>query len=420
MPVLLTLILPLTILVRVGCAQGITYTSHSPGLYGTVVPYATPYPLLYVNGGLVDCDNVETLAVSTWSARIIETTATPYTAYTTEVFTSVTTTTVPIIETSYTPTLRLDLLPGDIEICDYKNSYPTPFDAQSNGLEGICQLVAEMPRCFISLRPTPAAHMPTWVGYLVQFLVGLFGIRQLTRGSKKTDDTTDGSSESPRRGWAFSFKVVGALVTVFRTAFALYLVLEYRHSLDKLPFISPVLWADWAGVHDLLDFSVHLSFISTAIGVAIYVVCFWLCLGYGSLAYGVYQYDVLDVPSPCLEIGAGFEDTQISFQTDPRRNRFVILHTVIFSFASLGMLVSFVFWRSRPKAYRVDLFLSAFILLPVLVGIIVAAVVNGHQYLILNPRRYCFASYVSGRLGYLDLDWVTWKIKLATLLGLSN
>jgi hypothetical protein len=58
------------------------------------------------------------------------------------------------------------------------------------------------------------------------------------------------------------------------------------------------------------------------------------------------------------------------------------------------------------------------ILLPSVVGAIVAGVVNGHSYLLLN-RNGCFASYVSGRFGYIDVDLIEWKIKLATWLGVN-
>jgi hypothetical protein len=58
------------------------------------------------------------------------------------------------------------------------------------------------------------------------------------------------------------------------------------------------------------------------------------------------------------------------------------------------------------------------ILLPSVVGAIVAGVVNGDSYLFLN-RNGCFASYVSGRFGYLDVDLIEWKIKLATWLGVN-
>lgn len=413
-------------------AQTATFTSYTVDPYGAseINSYATPFPLLYVNGGLVDCDNSEVYPISTWSASFIETTSYPYTPYTTTVYTAFTTTAVPKIEPSYTPTLRLDLLPGDIEICDYKNAYPAPFDAQSNSLDGICTLVAEYPRCFISLRPTPAANMPTWIGYLIQFLLSIYTVLSVMvirsgRGDYNLGGDT-GNNQQDRPGTlGIIFGISGTLITIIRTFFAIYTLFEYRNSLDKLPFISPVLWADWVGVVVLVAaWSKSISLIPAIIGMVLYVVCFWLSIGYGSLGYGVYQYDVLDVPSACLEVGAGFQDTQTSFQTDPRRHFFVVLHAVVFASASIGLFGSIPFVVSPElnkgsEAKRIHAALALSLIVPCLVGIIIAGVVNGHQFLVLNPRRYCFASYVSGRLGYIDLYWVSWKIKIANLIGMN-
>ena len=412
-------------------AAGTTVTSYSIQTWGTyytetsVYIYATPYPLLYVNGGLVDCDNLETKALSTWSASDLETTSYPYVPYTTDVYTSFTTTAVPKIETLYTPTLRLNLLPGDIEICDYKNANPSPFDAQSNSLEGICQLVAEYPRCFISLEPTIAAYMPTWVAYLIQFLLvtrisalSRLAERDLSTQPRIEGEATQTAAASKPPGFlSTALGLVGAVLSIVRTGYAVYLLLEFRKSWNKLPFLSPVLWIDWLEMWAFIQrWSENLSIIPMAIGLTIYAMCFWLCVGYGSLGYGVYQYDVLDVPPACLELGAGFQDTQTAFQTDPRRHYFVVLHVLSFAVSSFAFITA---WSYRGQGWGRKAVIGLLILisLPNFIGIIMAAAVNGHAYLVLNPRRYCFASYVSGRAGYLDLYWASWKVKLANLLG---
>jgi hypothetical protein len=71
-------------------------------------------------------------------------------------------------------------------------------------------------------------------------------------------------------------------------------------------------------------------------------------------------------------------------------------------------------------AREMDAVIAGCIILPSAIGIIVAAVLNGHSYLVLGQSPGCYASYVSARFGYIDLYFVEWPIKLATWIGLNT
>jgi hypothetical protein len=88
------------------------------------------------------------------------------------------------------------------------------------------------------------------------------------------------------------------------------------------------------------------------------------------------------------------------------------------------------FWGVRERSVPIRLptflvsefltkFVLAFVVFPVVAGLIMASVLNGHSYLILGQRG-CYASYISGRWGYLDLRLINFRIKLATWLGLTT
>ena len=66
-----------------------------------------------------------------------------------------------------------------------------------------------------------------------------------------------------------------------------------------------------------------------------YLVCFWLVIGYCFLGYGTRQYEPLNIPPYCQTLG-------ISRQTDPRRRNFVRLQAVIFISASVGFVVAII------------------------------------------------------------------------------
>jgi hypothetical protein len=61
----------------------------------------------------------------------------------------------------------------------------------------------------------------------------------------------------------------------------------------------------------------------------------------------------------------------------------------------------------------------AFVVLPFIAGFLMAIVLNSHKYLLLGQEG-CYASYVSSCWGYLDLQLLNFRIKLATWLGLNT
>lgn len=218
-------------------------------------------------------------------------------------------------------------------------------------------------------------------------------------------------------------------------------LIRHSHSMDRLPFISPVLWLDWAAVFSFVGqrFPV-LGTLSAISGICLYCTCFWLSIGYGRLGYGTQQYEVLNIPAFC-------QNLNISWQTDPRRHHFVQLHSLIFGSATLGVLIAVIVFIDQYEDFRISDFSVAFkiyrgrsvnmnlsyfrsvlilqtvvaicVIAPAVVGVIVAAVINGHNFLILGQKG-CYASFVSGRFSYVDLYWVEWRVKVATWIGLNT
>jgi len=178
-----------------------------------------------------------------------------------------------------------------------------------------------------------------------------------------------------------------------------------------------------------------LASLSAVVGTCLYGLCFWLTIGYGLHGFGVRQYDVLNVPTFCQKVS-------VSWQTDPRRHHFVRIHSIIFASGTLGILIAIIIYISMTEDIKISNFAIAFrvyrrasvrvnfysitilqtvvaicVIAPALVGVIMSAVINGHSYLILGQHE-CYASFVSGRYGYIDQYFTEWKIKLATWIGL--
>jgi len=295
-------------------------------------------------------------------------------------------------------------------------------------------------------------------------------------------------------------------VGLARNAVAIYDIVSYKaSSFDGLPFLSPVLWLDMILVYDIAYSDPKtrpISYLAAGVGGGMYLVCFWLCVGCCFLGYGTRQYQALNIPQYCQNLG-------VSWQTDPRRKNFVRLQVVIFASASVGFIVAVVSYirterlkrryavptreesaardvarRRRPTAQenapmgfiqrRVKSFgewkekvfgklpkypagqqwsipvlpktktskgrrilftiptfqkpkleisehltkvVMVFVVLPFIAGFIMAVILNDHAYLLLGQKG-CYGSYVSGRFGYLDLELINFRIKLATWLGL--
>ena len=202
-----------------------------------------------------------------------------------------------------------------------------------------------------------------------------------------------------------------------------------------------MLWLDWVGISAFFSlFARILVALAGVIGACVYVICFWLCVGYGQESYGVRQYDVLNVPPFCQSLN-------IAWQTDPRRDHFLHLHIVLFAIGSFGMLAAIIifanskgtlnvpgfsidlkFWRgisyegkftSEEVLKGLQAFVALCVISPALAGVIMAAILNSHAFLILGQEQ-CYASFVSGRFSYLDEEWVEWSVKAATWLGLNT
>ena len=222
-----------------------------------------------------------------------------------------------------------------------------------------------------------------------------------------------------------------------QTIIALLTIIRHTHSWETLPFITPLLWLNWATIWSLANRSTKIPYIaalSATVGATLWGVCLWLTLGYSIWGYGVRQYDVLSVPGACQSL-------DISWETDPRRRHFVRLHAVIFFSGSLGLTL-FVIQMSKRLKWRhvkavfnrksdnnednarsiekwLKWIVAVFIILPVGIGVIIAAAVNSHSFLLLGQKG-CYASFVSGRFGYFDLVYRSWETRLLTWAGLNS
>jgi hypothetical protein len=161
-----------------------------------------------------------------------------------------------------------------------------------------------------------------------------------------------------------------------------------------------------------------------------------LTIGYGKLGFGTHQYNVLDVPEYCQHLN-------INWLTDPHRHHFVRLHSLIFASGTLGILVALgVFFDTNDQVdYRINFkiyhrpignvhlrfkFISILQIIvaisiggPDLAGVLMAAITNGHSHLILGQKQ-CYASFISSRFGYINEDYVSWRTKVATWIGLTT
>jgi len=321
-----------------------------------------------------------------------------------------------------------------------------------------------------------------------------------------------GERHESRWGEYLPFVKTGfGIIGLLRNILAIYTIASTGGShLDGLPFLSPVLWLDIVLVYDLVSnytLTRFLSYPVAILGFGMWVVCFWLIIGYCFLGYGTRQYQVLNVPDYCQTLG-------ISWQTDPRRANYVRLQAIIFLSATAGFSVAlfsylkiylpsreqwdvptqqeaatryvppppppepapeteiqriikrFGDWKKKvlgrlpkypageqreltllpsitiprvgtfrgrtvlvktPRLKKPELHLSEhlttivmiFVLFPFIAGFVMAVILNSHAYLLLGQKG-CYGSYVSGRFGYLDLQFVNFRVKLSTWLGLNT
>jgi hypothetical protein len=96
------------------------------------------------------------------------------------------------------------------------------------------------------------------------------------------------------------------------------------------------------------------------------------------------------------------------------------------------ILGTLVFLATLPAIFRGDqsaaavlnragkwFFMIIGFFVPLWIGVVIAAADHSHPYLILNQGN-CFASFVSGYVGYGDLPYVSWIVKVSTMIGLNS
>ena len=332
---------------------------------------------------------------------------------------------------------------------------PPSHDMVTNSQDDVCQFVAAAQPYFVSLAPTAAALLPSWLSYCMSavitavqcgFIVGRI------------------ANPSPRKSiWGNLISIFGVLFVLIRTTVAITRIVSHYNTLETLPFISPLLWIDWLALSQTVHyFSPTLGTAVFLPTIAVYGMCLWLCIGYGLFGFGTFQYYVLDVPSECVGLG-------ISWSTDPRRGHFLRLHIFSFSLATISFLSGGLYamntrddvlptasydpvprHRKNPHSVGVTeegqtedlgrlgqaaalakqvvqrvfdnllLVLSCMIVLLSVVGTIMSAIINRNSYLLLG-QHHCYASYVSSRFGYVDLyesEFMDTTIKVMTWLGI--
>jgi hypothetical protein len=231
------------------------------------------------------------------------------------------------------------------------------------------------------------------------------------------------------------FNIIAGTFAVLRSTFAFLTIIHHAGQRATMPFVTPLLWFDWPVIYSMIGrFSPLIAHACAIVGACFYGVCFWLTIGYGRLGFATHQYDVLDIPEYCQNLA-------ISWQTDPRRHFFVGIHCVLFACGSIGVFgciilaanmlgdnqfkldLSARLWRKQrvleirfPLIEIMQGVVGFSIIAPALVAVIMSAVLNGHEYLVLGQQG-CYGSYVSSRFSYLDQDYVDFKIKAAAWLG---
>jgi hypothetical protein len=323
---------------------------------------------------------------------------------------------------------------GGFVFCPGENR---PDELATDSLLDVCHFVANTD-LFVSLAPTSAAYMPSWLDYLISTLAILIQVVLALRRIRRrfTSEAQPVLVPPPTRILTAGgiFGLLGFVLAVIRTSFSVFRLIKHWESRDTLPFISPLLWVDWIAVVDAATGrGLLLGSIVAGFACCIWGFCLWLCIGYAAIGYGVRQYEVLfELPEHC-----NLHINPTAWQTDPRRTKFVQLHVAAFVSATLGgFLALFLLFRSGPTNQLVrsgdegkriitlkdhfNLKMGLFIVAPTATGIAIAAQLNSSRYLILHQGELpCYASFVSSHLGYLNIYFTDWSAKVATWLGIN-
>jgi hypothetical protein len=325
---------------------------------------------------------------------------------------------------------------------------PPSHDMVTNSEIEVCQFVAAAQPYFVSLAPTSAAYLPSWVSYFMSTVLVSIQSAFILRRFRKPDPT--------KKFLGIVISIGSAIFAFIKTAVAISRIVEHSESFETLPFISSSLWIDWLALSQTVwYFSPMLGKVVLLPTIAVYGMCSWLCVGYTWHGYGTKQYFVLDVPAYCAVLG-------IQWQTDPRRVHFLQLHDWTFMIATAAVFCGFIFAFDKkdveelgliqdplppapnPAAEALDigkppkfdrillakrimqtffdnllLFLCITIVSFAAIGTVMSAIINRYNFLLLG-QQHCYASYVSSRFGYVDLyesDLIDTATKVMTWLG---
>jgi len=306
-----------------------------------------------------------------------------------------------------------------------------PSSFSSNSINNVCRFVGNNQDRFVSLAPLPPAYMPSWPDYLISAIflgIALVQILSVARRFGNFEQPTfEGSFKGRVKGDLFSAKAVIAntiifVIAVTRTVVGVGEVITYRNDFGLLPFISPLLWLDWIAVASIIwpiEKYGKARYVPQVIAAAAFGMNTWLTIGYISFFYGTQQYTALDIPAICAA-------TTDSLAIDPRRQYFADFHVVLYIFSLVIFIVTAVV-AARSKKGKIEtaawrlavmLVLSGSVVVPALVGVILAAVLNKGDIVLLTFGD-CYGSVVSGRLGYFAVDYFDWTQKLAAWLGVN-
>jgi hypothetical protein len=84
-----------------------------------------------------------------------------------------------------------------------------------------------------------------------------------------------------------------------------------------------------------------------------------------------------------------------------------------------GLEIPLTNFRPPELSEVMHVVVMTFVLAPLLAAVGISAALNWNSYLILGQEG-CYGSYVSGRWGYLDLEFLDIKIRVDTLLGINT
>ena len=303
---------------------------------------------------------------------------------------------------------------------------------KTNSLADVCDFVSKANDSFVSLAPTAAAYLPSWLDYLISLIAASIAIFCVLITSSAPYHTAHLSIREINNGIRhhyttreYAVAAVGIVFASIRTVLGIYQIAKHWQSFETLSFISPLLWVDWLIVVHVLGGK--LKSVTMLLSMGLWGVCCWLCVGYGFLNYGTLQYEVLELSGKCGLVGIG----GISWQTDPRRVRILDLHYVIFGFGTLAFLEGWsAFQRKKLDRERAIyfrghelhklLFLCACfsVLVCLAGGMVLSGLLNEANYLILNQHN-CYASYVSSRNTYKNISFLDLAIRVSEWFGIN-